>query len=128
MYIGNSLGRCLNSILRGEVSSDEVLCIITRTRAEDYSRYIEVVKQYYDLGDSVDYGYNLSIHDWEQVKELATELWYAGKIHQPRLYISYVKSVGPGDIWLEVVPTNKSTNQAVVDAYEKYRILASLTK
>jgi hypothetical protein len=128
MYIGNSLGRCLNSILLGEVSSNEVLCIITRTKAEDYAHYIEVVKQYYEFGNSVAPGYELGNHDWEQVKELADELWYDGKIHQPRLYASPFRPIGTNDVWLEVVPTNKSTNQAVVDAYEKYRILASLTK
>ena len=38
MYIGNSLGGCLQSILRGEVPEDQVLMIITRTKCETYEQ------------------------------------------------------------------------------------------
>jgi hypothetical protein len=33
-----------------------------------------------------------------------------------------------GELWWEVVPTVKTTNHAVVDAYEKYKMLAALTQ
>jgi len=48
MYVGTSLGRCLRSLLMDEVSVDDVLVIITRTKARDLEQFIFVVKEYYE--------------------------------------------------------------------------------
>jgi len=134
MYIGTSLGGCLQSILRGEVSEDQVLMIITRTKCETYEQYVGVIKLYYDEGNQYarnSQRYDFSRFDFETVMKLASKLYNSGKIHQPRLYSEgqYLPiTFAFQDLWLEVVPTNTNTSPAVVDAYEKYKMLDSLTQ
>jgi hypothetical protein len=134
MYIGNSLGGCLQSILRGEVSEDQVLMIITRTKCETYEQYVGVVKLYYDGGNQYarnSQRYDFSTFDFEPVIELASKLYNSGRIHQPRLYSTseYLHiAFAFKDLWIEVVPTNTNSSPAVVDAYEKYKMLATLTR
>ena len=134
MYIGNSLGGCLQSILNGEVSEDQVLTIITRTRCETYESYINVVKGYYAEGNQYASNfqrYNFSKFEFEPVIELASKLYNSGKIHQPRLYSTseYLHiTFASKDLWLEVVPTNTNSSPAVIDAYEKYKMLDTLTR
>jgi len=135
MYVGTSLGRCLRSILLGEVSEDDVLLIITRTKTPDLEGFIVVAKQYYDEGNHSSLHpdtYNLSIKPWEEVEALATRLYTTGKIHQPRNFASLGDQfIHPGlsyDTWVEVSPKNRNTTPMVVEAYEKYKMLDALTK
>ena len=135
MHIGTSLGRCLRSILLGEVSEDDVLLIITRTKTPDLEGFIEVVKQYYDEGNYTSRdpsSYDLSVKPWEEVEALATLLYTSGKIHQPRNFVSlgdrFIHHGLSNDIWIEVSPKNRNTTPVVVEAYEKYKMLDALTK
>lgn len=135
MYVGTSLGRCLRSILLGEVSEYQVLLVITRTKTENIDEFIEVVKQYYDEGNYSSRqmeDYVLSFKPWHEVKELATRLYQTGKIHQPRNFASLGSQfIHPGlstDVWVEVSPKNRNTSPAVVQAYEQYKMLDALTK
>ena len=137
MYIGTSLGGCLRSILANEVSLDEVVFIVTRTNAPTYDRYIKVVNEYHTHGNPFarkSYIYELNEYPWEAIKAIADELWYSGRIHQPRTFmesgsVGYNHPMQYGqDLWLEIAPVNHSTNPAVVEAYEKYRMLNTLTK
>lgn len=135
MYVGTSLGRCLRSLLSDEVSEDDVLLIITRTKAENIDRFIDVVKQYYEEGNYSSYrpsDYNLSIKPWEEVNELATRLYTTGKIHQPRNFVSlgsqFIHPELSNDIWIEVSPKNRNSTPAVVQVYEQYKMLDALTK
>lgn len=135
--IGLSLGGCLQSILAGEVSEDDVMFIVTRTLCPQFDHYIKVVEQYYTYGNSYSrnsHRYELSNHKLEDVTDLATRLWNNGKIHQPRVFVDthsgkYTHPVDYGDgLWMEVVPGNRNTTPAVVEAYEKYKMLDALTK
>ena len=141
-YIGTSLGGCLNSLMAGEVSEDEVMFIVTRTFCPDYNSFMQVVEQYYAEGMPVTrmtYSYELGEYDLTKVKELATRLYYSGRIHQPRVFseqgrrdghsypYNHPARLGNG-LWMQVVPTNDNDTPAVVDAYEKYKLLDSLTK
>jgi len=135
MHIGTSLGRCLRSILLGEVSEDDVLLIITRTKTPDLEGFIEVVKQYYDEGNYTSRNpssYDLSVKPWEEVEVLANRLYSSGKIHQPRNFVSlgdrFIHHGLSNDIWIEVSPKNRNTTPMVVEAYEKYKMLDALTK
>ena len=137
-YIGTSLGGCLKSILAGEVSEDEVMCIVTRTDAPDYEKFIGLVKMYYAQGNPGARRaerYELDDHELEDVLLLAERLWYRGKIHQPRTFVGAGSILGyqhpfqiGGELWWQVVPTNSNSTPAVVDAYEKYKMLDTLTK
>jgi hypothetical protein len=135
MHIGTSLGRCLRSILLGEVSEDDVLLIITRTMTPDLEGFLVIVKQYYDEGNYTSRNpqeYDLSVKPWEEVEALATHLYISGKIHQPRNFVTlgnqFIHPDLSNDIWVDVSPKNRNTTPIVVEAYEKYKMLDSLTK
>jgi hypothetical protein len=135
------------SILSGEVKGDDVGIIITRTRAKDFEQLESIVKEYYDWGNPNATGknlyalgpnatgknlYALGEFEWEDVLQLAHNLWYSGRIHQPRNFdISidgYLMPEMQGCIWMEIVPTNTSTNESVVAAYEQYQVLKALAE
>ena len=135
MYIGTSLGRCLRSILMDEVSEDDVLLLITRTQSKDYESFLTIVKQYYEDGNWSSHrpeDYDLAVKPWEEVEALANRLYKSGKIHQPRNFaLLGSQFIHPGlsdDVWVEVSPKNRNTTPAVVQAYEQYKLLDSLTK
>ena len=134
MYIGTSLGGCLRSILDGEVTEDQVLTIITRTHCESYDSLVNVVKLYYAEGNNYARNpqrYDLTKFDFETVLDLASRLYNSGRIHQPRLYSDsdYLPiAFAFQELWLQIVPTNTNSSPAVMDAYEKYKMLDSLTR
>lgn len=135
MYVGTSLGRCLRSLLIGEVSEAEVLIIITRTSSQNLEQFISVVKTYYEEGNfSVNSPelYDLTVKTWDEVEELATALYKSGKIHQPRNFVDlggrFLHPELSNDIWVEVTPKSRNTTPAVMQAYEQYKLLDSLTQ
>ena len=135
MYIGTSLGRCLRSILLDEVSEDDVLLLITRTQTKDYEAFLTIVKQYYEDGNWSSHrpeDYDLAVKPWNEVEELASRLYKSGKIHQPRNFAllgsQFIHPDLSDDVWIEVSPKNRNTTPAVVQAYEQYKLLDSLTK
>lgn len=136
-YIGTSLGRCLTSLMANEVSEDDVMFIVTRTFCPDYEAFMQVVEEYHVDGAPVSRSirnHNLSTYDFDKVKDMATRLYFSGKIHQPRVNAHEGSdryshpSQYSNELWLQVVPTNSNTTPAVVEAYEKYRMLDALTK
>lgn len=133
-YIGTSLGGCLRSIMAGEVSENEVMLIITRTDAPTLDKFMDVVRAYHRSGNPNarnSHNYQLGDFPLDDVLELATNLWNAGKVHQPRTFTGYtgLHSFEHGhELWLQVVPTNKNKNPAVMEAWEKYRMLDTLTR
>ena len=142
MYIGTSLGGCLLSLIAGEVSEDEVMFIITRTFCPDYDAFMQVVQQYHAEGNPNARNpalYGLGDYDLTKVTELATRLYFSGRIHQPRVFDNAGRTAGhyypynhPAKLghglWMQVVPTNDNSTPAVVEAWEKYKMLDNLTK
>ena len=142
MYIGTSLGGCLNSLMANEVSEAEVMFIVTRTMCPNYETFMQVVEQYYVEGTPITrstYSYALSEYDLTKVKELATRLYFSGRIHQPRVFnnegrndghyydYNHPAKLGQG-LWMQVVPTNDNSTPSVVEAWEKYKMLDTLTR
>jgi len=142
MYIGTSLGGCLLSLMNNEVSEDQVMFIVTRTFCPDYDAFMQVVQQYHAEGNPnvrnpAQYG--LGDYDLNEVKNLATRLYFSGRIHQPRVFddesrraghsypYNHPAKLGHG-LWMQVVPTNDNSTPAVVEAWEKYKMLDNLTK
>lgn len=137
MLIGTSLGGCLKSILAGEVSEDDVLVIIARTRAESLEQVVEIAEGYYLEGNphsrsSDRYSFDDTGIELEDAKSLAARLFLAGKIHQPRNYGHHTGFIHPEmsrmSLWMEVNPIGLNENPLVVDAYSKYKMLDALTK
>ena len=134
MLIGTSLGGCLKSIMSGEVSEDDVLCIISRTKCNDLEGLMYVVEDYYTAGNrfaTVPTNYQLEQFDLDEVKLLAQRLYRSGKIHQPRMFkndTGFVHTDLTRDqLWLEIAPRPNAT-PAVVNAYKQYKMLVELTK
>lgn len=135
MLVGTSLGGCLQSILAGEVSEDDVLCIITRTAAKDIHGIQNVVESYWGRGNSFatnpDNYSKLHEFSLDDAKDLAWRLYESGKIHQPRLYNNdggFIHAeLSRYKLWLEIAPSPNDT-PAVVNAYNQYKMLVELTK
>ena len=122
-YIGTSLGRCLRSILKGEVSEDQVFLIVTGTRSHNEEEYLEIIKQYY----SERYGeYDITQWTYEEVKELATRLWNNGKIHQPRNFKANPFFRGGDKLWIEIFPPHLLQEPAAKDLWDKLTVIARL--
>ena len=134
MYIGTSLGRCVKSIMAGEVSVDEVLFIVTRTDCPDYARFNKVLETYYNDGNPYathSGGYDLTEYSLEEVLSVGSYLWHEGKIHQPRTYGANIGYTHPdlGDnLWIEVLPPRKMNIPAVKNTWEQLKMLVSLTQ
>lgn len=137
-YIGTSLGGCLLSIMNGEVSEDDVMFIVTRTMCPTYEKFMGVVKAYHVQGNPYSrnpQNYDLNSTDLDKLLSLGERLYYGGKIHQPRVFAEeggfheydHPTKYGHG-LWLQIAPTIGSTTPAVVEAYEKYVMLDTLTR
>lgn len=135
MLIGTSLGRCLRDILAGDVPESDVVMIITRTMAPDVERFLTVVEHYY-YGSNGGGDYDLSMCGTKtlaEVNDLAMRMYSTGKIHQPRNFPNFPGGyVHPGMVgagtWIEIAPKTWNTTPAVIEAYDKYKMLDSLTK
>ena len=127
LVIGTSLGRCIKDIMDGKVKEHEVMFIVTNTNCPDLPVLLEIVEEYYlGVGGRA---YNTSNHPLEDVKALAQRLYESGKLHQPRLAMSgWGNSHHLKDTWYDIVPTPSTHNESVIDAYEKYRMLATLAE
>jgi hypothetical protein len=124
-YIGTSLGRCLRSILLGEVSSSQVFLISTGTWSETKEQYLDIVKQYHQ--DSYhESDYDLSLWRWEEVEELAVILWNSGKIHQPRNFGASPLFSSWSEVWFEIIPPHLLAEPAAKDLWEKLKVIARL--
>jgi hypothetical protein len=126
--------------MAGEVSEDKVMFIVTRTNAPTHERFVKVVEEYYKNGNPYSrnsHRYELGYYDKDEVMALGDRLWYSGRIHQPRMFIESTPvdlgmNLTPGshftDLWVEVAPAYTGRNTAVLDAYNKYKMLLTLTK
>jgi FAD/FMN-containing dehydrogenase len=129
MYVGTSLGKCINSLVLGEVPIESVLFIVTQTRAATYEEYMKVVESYitrdYWSGNAAYPQFANDAERQDKARHIADYLYRHGLVHQPRNFNNYY-SHGRLPTWLEVVPTLETTNAAVMDAYDKYRTLVTL--
>ena len=122
-YIGTSLGRCLRSMLLGEVSEDQVFLIVTATRALTVEGFLEVIKQYHNER----YGeYDISQWEYEEVEELALRLWNNGKIHQPRNFNANPFFRTGDKLWIEIFPPHLLQEPAAKDLWDKLTVIARL--
>lgn len=130
MLIGTSLGRCLISLLKGEVREEDVMVIITGTDCPNYDDYISVVEHYYENGNprsrNVD-DYKFVDISLDDVIDLADRLWHKGLIHQPRIF-GAAPYRSTSSIWLDVMPVPDDSNEGIVEAWNQYRTLAILAQ
>ena len=124
MKIGFSFGRCVASIVRGEVAVEDVLCIVARTHMRDNAGVKLVIDEYLMIP-----GYLLGL-DPEQCHRVGIELWESGRILEPRANgISTGMRVPKEYIWMDLYPTEPNVqSDSVKSAWETYRTLITLTE
>jgi hypothetical protein len=89
MKIGTSLGKCVRSILAGEVKEEDVFCIVSNTMCPDLEKLMFVIEQYYydyySARSAREQAYNMSAYSLEAAQSVAQRLFEDGKLHQPRV-------------------------------------------
>jgi hypothetical protein len=125
MKIGFSFGRCLGSIVRGEVALEDVLVIIARTRMATEDHVRGVIAEYMHRR-----GYLLGL-DQAECERVGLELFNTGRILEPRSNnVGAGMSVPRDYLWMDLFPTAASGAEsvAVKSAWDHYRMLLTLTE
>jgi hypothetical protein len=122
MKIGFSLGRCVRDIVNGEVSIDDVAFIIAATSIHDKAQLENVVESYVYRDD---YLYGL---DEVKCQQIAEELWDTNKILQPRRQGLHRHKQPENSVWVDMFPTELSTNEPVKKAWDAYRFMLHMVE
>lgn len=125
MKIGFSFGRCLGSIVRGEVALEDVLVIIARTHMPKEEHVVGVIAEYMTRS-----GYLQGL-DQAECERVGIDLFNTGRILEPRANnVGAGMSVPRDYIWMDLSPTASHGVQsdAVKLAWEQYRLLITLTE
>jgi len=122
MKIGFSLGRCVRDIVNGDVAIDDVAFLITATRVDSLDHMDGVIDEY-----SYRSGYLLGC-DIEKAKEVVTALWNTNRILQPRLQGMHRHQQPESSIWVDIFPTELSTNESVKTAWNAYRFMVHMVE
>ena len=121
MLIGFSMSKCITDIMEKKINPDDVLLIIGRTDFE-LEHIDELIDQYQAYrGDWYDF-------DRSELKKLITDFYTEGKIHQPRQFGVNPRSAPRGRHWMRVLYEPQDLSQQAQQAWDRYVLLASLTK
>lgn len=124
-YIGTSFGKCLRSIMAGEVSERDVFLITASTRMLDEAGVRKVIEDYHRF--PVNFQYDISQWPLEDVIELALRLYRQGKIHQPRMFehaLPLFHQYAP--TWFEIFPPELLALPAAKNLWEQLKVVAKL--
>jgi hypothetical protein len=128
MKIGTSLGKCVKSLLDGDVSYDDVLFIVANTRGENEEKLKEIMAEYFYSYNRRNPAYDLSAYTLEEVCEVAVNLFKDGKLFQPRLHINgWGNAHHLGDTWYDIVPALGSS-EAAKNAWDAYVMMSKLSQ
>ena len=130
MLVGLSLSRCIRDIADSKVSTDDVLCIISRTDFNfENSKSFESLWQVHSEPSLVNMLQPLWHElDRDAVYSILDELWFDGKIHQPAQWVgsSQVRKQSP-ITWMECIIPPGEDNIAARQAYQDYKLISDLT-
>lgn len=129
MKIGTSLGKCVKSLLDGDVAYNDVLFIVSNTRGENEEKLKEIIAEYYYGYATRNPDYDLSAHTLEEAEEITLRLFNDGKLFQPRLHIKdgWGNAHGLKDSWYDIVPTVGSS-EAAKNAWDAYVMMSKLSQ
>ncbi len=122
MKIGFSFGRCVRDIVEGEVSIDDVAFLITATCIRDRAQLDNVIGSYMN-----EPGYLLG-KDYNQCLAVAHTLWDSNRVIQPRAQGMHRHMQPESSIWVDMFPTELSTNESVKKAWDAYRFMLHMTE
>ena len=131
MKIGTSLGKCVRSILAGEVKEEDVFFIVSNTKCPDLESLMTVIEDYYytyqgAMGKVADY--DMSKYSLADACAVAQRLYEGGKLHQPRVVGTQIwgNAHDLKDTWYDIVPSHNSDSESVREAWNHYTMIRSL--
>ena len=122
MKIGFSLGRCIRDIVGGEVDVNDVAFLITATYIQSEEQLEGVILQY--TGEP---GYLLGL-DYETCIDVARTLWNTNRILQPRAQGLHRHQQPENSVWVDMFPTELSSNDSVKRAWDNYRFMLHMVE
>lgn len=122
MKIGFSLGRCIRDIVKGDIAINDVAFIIAATYIQSEDQLNDVVLQY--TGEP---GYLLGLN-YEECANVAQNLWHTNRILQPRKQGLHRHMQPENSIWVDIFPTELSTNETVKKAWDNYRFMLHMVE
>lgn len=121
MLVGFSVSKCVADIIDSKIDVDDILVIIGRTDF-DVEHIDSLIDQYRHYnGVWIKY-------DTQTLRNLLINLYKSGKIHQPRKFGEYPRSVTYGKHWGEVMTTPNDLTPSAKKAWENYKLLAAFEK
>lgn len=131
MKIGTSLGKCVKSILAGEVREEDVLFIVSNTMCPTLETLMFVIEQYYyEYQGSRGRGaaYDMSAYSLEDAQAVAQRLMESGKLHQPRCVGATIigNAHSLQDTWYDIMPSPVTDNESVREAWNHYTMIKNL--
>jgi len=122
MKIGFSLGRCIRDVVNGDVKLNDVAFIIAATNIREVDHLARVIEDYLYRSDY------LSGLDQAECQRVALELWNTNRILQPRRQGLHRHKQPERSIWVDLFPTELSTNESVKTAWNSYRLMLHMTE
>jgi len=122
MKIGFSLGRCIRDVVNGDVKLNDVAFIIAATNIREVDHLALVIEDYLYRSDY------LSGLDQAECQRVALELWNTNRILQPRRQGLHRHKQPERSIWVDLFPTELSTNESVKTAWNSYRLMLHMTE
>lgn len=131
--IGFSLSRCVADIADGNVSLDDVVLILSRTRITEWDQMREIITAYQERGEWAKYTYSL-------LDKILEHIWNRGKLFQFRCEAGFGEDYHDSlstlrrtliqgaftKTWIDIVPSGDLSIPAVADAWNQYRVVAGL--
>lgn len=122
MKIGFSLGRCVRDIVNGDVSIDDVAFVITATNIREREQIDNVILMY-----TTEPRYLLGL-DEQRCIEVAQQLWDTNRLLQPRRQGMNRHMQPENSVWVDMFPTELSSNESVKRAWDAYRFMLHMTE
>lgn len=123
MKIGFSYSKCLIDIYQDTVSFDDVLVIISGTKfnPDDDDQWESIWLGY------CDYVWKDHLECEDEFRELTSNLYHLGKLHQPRQFGA--RASRPGLTWVDTIvpPKDLNKNPSVLKAWNDYQLIAGLS-
>jgi len=126
MKVGLSLSRCVRDVVEARVLYEDILCIIART---DFDPHNDA--HWNQIWDGYNYG-GMSNPEWagntegeEIYRDVVTQLYDGGKIHQPRQFGSHVPRLPY--YWLDCVVPADEMNPSQQKAWDQYQTMCGLS-
>ena len=131
MKVGLSYNRCIVDILDGQVQERDVLVIVTGTKFDPHND-----QQWADLYGGYWQAWSRFNYTESEYRDLTIRMYNNGQIHQPRLFDAVDGATGRQMMlgagthhWrdLVLIPKDLDQHTAARDAWEHFRVLASLS-